>query len=194
MGDYLSLGWAMGWSYGELGLFRVLGINTNMGVIRKAWFGRNSFRWSLYLHPTPKPNPLGIRSCVLVYNKWFLFAVKGMGLLGWVGYHRWNMPGRILLKSSVVWIIRMITVMLRSLGPVSILNRRKSKRWLHLLRNLGSYCDKFTHSYSRNSFLFFVKPVTSIQLPAQFPFGVLWVISRLLVCCSSDVFGSWISI
>ncbi|MFS8013774.1 hypothetical protein Hanom_Chr15g01337071 [Helianthus anomalus] len=66
-----------------LGLVCVLGINTNLGDIRLDRFGRKFFRWPFPLLPTPKPNPLGIRSQVLYTNCWIMYMVGDWAIKGW---------------------------------------------------------------------------------------------------------------
>ncbi|MFS8013778.1 hypothetical protein Hanom_Chr15g01337111 [Helianthus anomalus] len=87
---------------GGIGLICVLGINTNPGDIRMDGFGRMFFRRPLFLHPTPKPNPLGYRNRVGITNSCFWCLQGTMLLQGWVLSYRWISSYGVLMQ-AIYW-------------------------------------------------------------------------------------------
>ncbi|MFS7909491.1 hypothetical protein Hanom_Chr02g00095221 [Helianthus anomalus] len=85
---------------GGIGLICVLGINTNPGDIRMDGFGRMFFRRPLFLHPTPKPNPLGYRNRVGMTNSCFWCLQGTLLLQGWVLSYRWISSYGVLMQAN----------------------------------------------------------------------------------------------
>ncbi|MFS7909492.1 hypothetical protein Hanom_Chr02g00095231 [Helianthus anomalus] len=113
-----------------LGLVCVLGINTNLGVIRQDWFGRMSFRWLPHLHPTPKPKPLGSRNRVCFILFCVLWCCGIVGISGWVWYNRWFLLQRQAMMKCWGVFLRSMLMKCLDLGlPIGLLFRA-AKSWV----------------------------------------------------------------
>ncbi|KAJ0549013.1 hypothetical protein HanRHA438_Chr07g0288571 [Helianthus annuus] len=122
----------------------VLGINTNMGVIRQDRFGRMSFRWYPYLLPTPEPNPIGTRNRVNLFFFCDLCLLGGMGLSGWVWHNRWT--ERRSLHVLWWWLVKFCydRVMLLDLNRPFDLYLSAAESWIHHVGSQNSNHDHYT--------------------------------------------------